>query len=102
MWRACFATAALLLIFPFIFTASAQPDVGATLEDALVDDADADAQADRGDTVGYTAIIENNGSFDAENITVSIPLDPNMTLMPGSILVGPIALDDFAPVVSLG
>jgi hypothetical protein len=71
------------------------PVVDATKRDTLVVDNDTDGQADPGDTLSYDVRIDNAaGGPPAGSITFADPLDPNLTLVPGSINVSPLALDD--------
>ncbi|MBI2421795.1 MAG: tandem-95 repeat protein [Candidatus Hydrogenedentes bacterium] len=80
----------------------AQPAVESTLDDALVTDADSDSHVDRGDTIEYTVILQNSGDADAQAMQITVPLDGNLTLVPGSVKIGPIALDDTAGVAQAG
>lgn len=70
------------------------PTVDATKRDTLVVDNDLDNQADPGDTLEYDVRIDNLGGSVAGSVTFADPLDPNLTLVPGSINVSPLALDD--------
>jgi hypothetical protein len=70
------------------------PNVDATKRDTLAVDNDSDSQADPGDTLEYDVRIDNVGGSVAGAVTFSDPLDPNLTLVPGSINVSPLALDD--------
>lgn len=71
------------------------PVVDATKRDTLVVDNDSDNQADPGDTLSYDVRIDNApGGTPAGSLTFADPLDPNLTLVPGSINVSPLALDD--------
>ena len=71
------------------------PVVDATKRDTLVIDNDSDTQADPGDTLSYDVRIDNApGATSAGSVTFADPLDPNLTLVPGSINVSPLALDD--------
>src|SRR5437868_14425934 len=69
------------------------PGVTATNNDALFTDVDGDGIADPGDTVEYTVTI-NNGGTDATGMIFNDTLDPNMTLVGGSIQSSPIAGND--------
>jgi hypothetical protein len=49
--------------------------------------------ANPGDTITYTVVISNSGT-DATGVSFSDMIDPNTTLVAGSVLVSPIATDD--------
>ncbi|MET0554960.1 MAG: Ig-like domain-containing protein [Vicinamibacteria bacterium] len=71
------------------------PIVDATKRDTLVIDNDVDGQADPGDTLSYDVRIDNAaGGTSAGSVVFADPLDPNLTLVPGSINVSPLALDE--------
>jgi hypothetical protein len=71
------------------------PSVDATKRDTLAIDNDSDNQADPGDTLEYDVRIDNApGGTAAGAVTFADPLDSNLTLVPGSINVSPLALDD--------
>ncbi len=70
------------------------PMITATKTDALLVDNDSDNNADTGDTLKYTVTITNNGSTDATGVMFNDTLDPNTTLVPGSITTTPIAVND--------
>lgn len=67
------------------------PSVSATKSHAL---APGDTQADPGDTLTYTVIISNTGSTDATGVNFTDTIDPNTTLVGGSTIASPIAVDD--------
>lgn len=74
---------------------AASPDVKVTLDDQLTTDADSDGNVDRGDTVTYEGEVDNTtGTDSALGVTFEATLDPNTTIVPGSVKVSPIALDD--------
>lgn len=50
--------------------------------------------ASAGDELTYSVIIRNNGTENAEGVRYTSTLDPNTTLVPGSLKVSPIATDD--------
>lgn len=50
--------------------------------------------ASAGDVLTYTIRIKNNAPDEAEGIRYSSTLDPNMTLVPGSLKITPVAVDD--------
>lgn len=63
--------------------------------DSLVGDVDSDGVADPGDTIHYTVTIQNTGDAAATNLTIAeIINDPNLTLVPGSLNVSPLAIND--------
>jgi hypothetical protein len=70
------------------------PVVDATKRDTLVVDNDSDNQADPGDTLRYDVRIDNTGGTSANAVAFADPLDPNLALVPGSINVSPLALDE--------
>ena len=70
------------------------PVITATKTDALVDDVDGDNVADTGDTLKYTVTITNSGTMDALGVTFTDTLDPNTTLVPGSVTTTPVAVND--------
>jgi HYR domain/Bacterial Ig domain len=53
-----------------------------------------DTQADPGDTLTYSVIITNSGTSDATGVNFSDTIDPNTTLVAGSVIASPIAIDD--------
>jgi uncharacterized repeat protein (TIGR01451 family) len=67
------------------------PTITATKSHML---APGDTQADPGDTLTYTVVITNSGSTDATGVNFSDTIDPNTTLVPGSLIASPIASDD--------
>ena len=75
----------------------AAPDavaITASKIDGLAVDNNSDGRVNPGDTISYTVTITNNGSTDATGVVFSDTPDPNTTLVPGSIDVGPIAGND--------
>ena len=50
--------------------------------------------AQPGDTLNYTATLGSTGPGTARDLTLNNPLDPDTTLVPGSVEVSPLALDD--------
>jgi uncharacterized repeat protein (TIGR01451 family) len=52
------------------------------------------ASAQPGDTLSYTATLGSAGPGTARDLTLNNPLDPDTTLVPGSVEVSPLALDD--------
>ncbi|HEU5097755.1 MAG TPA: Ig-like domain-containing protein, partial [Roseiflexaceae bacterium] len=74
--------------------APAATNVSATKTDSLLGDADGDGRADPGDTLRYTVAVSNTGTTDASNMVISDTLDPNTSLVAGSVRVSPLALGD--------
>lgn len=66
----------------------------ASLVDSLVVDGDGDGEADRGDTIEYRVMIRSTGTAEANSVELMVPLNDALTLVPDSVMVGPIALDD--------
>jgi len=67
------------------------PTITATKSHML---APGDTQADPGDTLTYTITITNSGTSDATGVNFSDTIDPNTTLVGGSLIASPIARDD--------
>ncbi len=85
---------ALLLAQPQAYAAGT-PDVKPKLKDQQKTDADGDNKVDRGDTVTYEAKVDNKtGTASANSVIYNATLDPNSTLVAGSIKVTPIAVND--------
>ena len=63
-------------------------------DDALVGDVDGDGRADPGDTLRYTVTFTNRGDQPAQALLFSDTLDPNLTLVGGSLRVSPVAVND--------
>ena len=61
------------------------PVVSSTKNDTLLVDADADGQAEPGDTLRYTVVITNSGTGDASAVTFTDTPDPNTALVTGSV-----------------
>ncbi len=74
--------------------AGASPTITATKSDQLVVDENGDGQVNAGDTLEYTIVITNTGDMDALDVEFSDIIDPDTTLVPGSVNVLPIAVDD--------
>jgi uncharacterized repeat protein (TIGR01451 family) len=53
-----------------------------------------DGKAEEGDTITYDVNISNTGASDATGVTFSDTIDPNTTLVPGSLKVSPLAFAD--------
>src|SRR5687768_8192600 len=72
----------------------AAPVISATKRDALLVDNDGDTRFDPGDTIKYTVGITNTGADPATGLQFNDTLDPNTTLVAGSVNVSPLAFDD--------
>ncbi|NND97431.1 MAG: cadherin-like domain-containing protein, partial [Pirellulaceae bacterium] len=72
----------------------AMTGVSATQDDRLVTDVDGDDNADPGDVIRFTVQIDNTGDTDLTDVQFAQTLDPNTTLVPGSINVSPLAFAD--------
>ncbi|HEU4595939.1 MAG TPA: Ig-like domain-containing protein, partial [Pyrinomonadaceae bacterium] len=68
------------------------PSLTATKTDSF-DDPDGDGKAEPGQTITYNVTITNNGT-DATNVQFTDTIDPNTTLVPGSVATQPIATND--------
>src|SRR5688572_6531726 len=69
----------------------AAPTILATMTAAFIG-GDGDGKADPGETIEYTAIIQNSGT-DATGVTFNDIIDLNTTLVDGSLNVSPLAAD---------
>jgi len=74
--------------------AYAAPEVSATKDDSLIIDDDADGRADPGDTLQYTITIRNTGDQPGTDVQFDDTIDENTQVVPGTIRVTPIAIDD--------
>jgi hypothetical protein len=77
--------------------AALAPNVSSSMTAALAPGGDATGNGvvNPGDTVRYTVTIDNaQGATDALNTVFTDTLDPNLTLVPGSLKVAPLAADD--------
>jgi uncharacterized repeat protein (TIGR01451 family) len=75
------------------------PSITASKQDSLASDVNGDGQANPGDALGYTIRIRNDGAAAATDVQFRDMLDPNTTLVSGSVTVTPLALDDSYTVV---
>jgi VCBS repeat-containing protein len=80
------------------YQTQAQPLLEATLDDTLAQDGDNDGEADRGDTIRYRVMVRSAGDADAGSTAIEVPLGFDFNLVPDSVKIGPIALDDSVPV----
>ncbi len=69
------------------------PSITVSMPDQLLTDVDGDGRADPGDTIKYTVTITNNGT-DATGTAFNDTLDPNLTLVAGSLSASPITAND--------
>ncbi|MHA3773190.1 Calx-beta domain-containing protein [Verrucomicrobiota bacterium sgz303538] len=57
-----------------------------------INDTDGDGKADVGETIHYTEVIQNTGDTDATLVQVQNAIDAATSLVPGSILISPLAI----------
>ncbi|HZI18137.1 MAG TPA: Ig-like domain-containing protein [Pyrinomonadaceae bacterium] len=57
-------------------------------------DPDMDGKADPGQTITYTVTIQNTGNMDATNVTMTDTVDPNTTIVGGSVVASPLGSND--------
>lgn len=69
------------------------PNISATKADSFPDP-NGDNKADPGETVTYTLNVSNSGADDATGVSLSDTIDPNTTLVPGSLKISPLAFAD--------
>ncbi len=69
------------------------PNISATKTDSFPDP-NGDNKADPGETVSYEINISNTGPDAATGVTLSDTIDPNTTLVPGSLKISPLAFAD--------
>ncbi|HYE94764.1 MAG TPA: hypothetical protein VD962_01030, partial [Rubricoccaceae bacterium] len=74
------------------------PNVTATLTDAIVVGG-GDGEANPGDRIRYTLTVTNSGPDPATGVTITLPVDPNTTLVAGSQQTSPLAFTDAYTVV---
>ncbi|HJQ31504.1 MAG TPA: Ig-like domain-containing protein [Pyrinomonadaceae bacterium] len=67
--------------------------VAATKTDSFPDP-DGDGKAEPGQTITYDVNVANSGAVDATGVNFSDTIDPNTTLVPGSLRVSPLAFAD--------
>jgi hypothetical protein len=77
------------------------PTLTATKADAFIG-GDGDGKADPGETIEYTVTIPNTGTTAATGVVYDDTIDPNTTLVAGSVAASPLASDDTFPVTVLG
>lgn len=68
--------------------------VSATKADSWDDSATPDGKAEPGQTITYDVNVSNSGAADATGVTFTDTIDPNTTLVPGSLRVSPLAFAD--------
>jgi hypothetical protein len=68
--------------------------VSATKTDSWDDTATPDGKAEPGQTITYDVNVANSGAADATGVNFSDTIDPNTTLVPGSLRVSPLAFAD--------
>ncbi len=68
--------------------------VSATNTDAFLSDGDSDGKADAGDTIRHTVVVQNGGPDPATGVTFNDTLDPNTSLVAGSVNRWPVATND--------
>ncbi|NCG21991.1 MAG: hypothetical protein GWP91_23495, partial [Rhodobacterales bacterium] len=71
---------------PYATFVDSPAELTATLTDALMVDADGNSVFTTGDGVGYTAIVQNNGSEALENVVFDLPVDGNAPLDVASVV----------------
>jgi hypothetical protein len=67
--------------------------ISATKTDSFPDP-DSDGKAEPGDTITYDVNVSDSGASDATGVNFSDTVDPNTTLVPGSLRVSPLAFAD--------
>ncbi|MCB9675393.1 MAG: hypothetical protein H6737_09780 [Alphaproteobacteria bacterium] len=93
---------------PLVFDTDTFVDAPGALQVTLADfravDADSNGLTGAGDTLGYSATITNSGSQSLSDVVLSIPLDPGLSLVAGSVTTSGTVLlaDDTAVVVDFG
>jgi hypothetical protein len=84
----------IALTFVIVATVSAAVAITATKTDTFVGIHDGDGKADPGETIEYTVVVTNSGDTDATGVAFNDIIDANTTLVPGSLVVSPLALDE--------
>ena len=69
-------------------------DLEASKDDSLFVDNNGNGVANPGDTLRYTIGITNTGDMDATGLVFDDTIDSNTTLVPGSLMITPLAFDD--------
>src|SRR5262249_45919666 len=65
-------------------------------------DGNSNGKADPGDTIRYTVIVSNTGTADATSVAFNDAVDPNTTLVSGSVYASPAAVNDIYPQTVIG
>ena len=79
------------------------PSVSATKSAALLTDRDGDGLADPGDTIRYTVVVRNSGEGAATAVRLQDNIDPNTTIVPGSLTTSGGSVSGSSPVdVAIG
>lgn len=73
----------------------AAPLITAEKTYTIVNDVDGHGRADPGDTIEYTITVTNRSCGDALDLVISDNLDEALSLVPGSVNVSPLAIDDW-------
>lgn len=76
-------------------------DLNASLTDALAVDADLDGLVSPGDTIGYTATLNNIGDVELTGIELNVPVDANLTIEDGSVVGGTVTADGSAGLLTI-
>lgn len=95
------ASVALTKAPPVVAAAIAASDITATKTDTVVGDSLGDGKAQAGDTIQYSITINNNSPTDTANaVVLNDTIDPNTTLVAGSLHAQPVARTDTYTTVS--
>ncbi|HEU5102114.1 MAG TPA: Ig-like domain-containing protein [Roseiflexaceae bacterium] len=74
--------------------ALAAAGVAASMTDAPLADANGNGSADPGETLRYTVVVDNSSGVDQAGATFDDTLDPNTSLVAGSLRISPLAFAD--------
>ena len=95
--KICSSAALIIGLFLFLLPAAvalADPIITVTKTDSLISDLNSDGNVNPGDRLRYTVHITNSGNVSGTNVVFSDTLDPNTTLVSGSLKTSPVAVDD--------